>query len=185
MRALAGMSRRRPGAGALVEHAACPERGLGQSRARAALPDQRRLLIAGDAADDRRPGKGVAGADLPRRVDDAGQDGEGNTETIEEFLVPLDGGGIDQRGDGGVGGIGHMQGVATGAGSTREDPRHPRIHRAEAQLTGGRPGAVGVDGVENGHHLGGRRVGGDADAFGLQGQAGADGAEVLPPDARG
>ena len=72
-----------------------------------------------------------------------------------------------------------------GAGAAREDPRHPRVHGAEAQLAGGRPGAVGIDGVENGHQLGGRRVGGEADAFGLQRQAGADGAEVLPPDARG
>ena len=46
------------------------------------------------------------------------------------------------------------------------------------------PGPVRVDLIEDGHHLGGRRVGGEPDALGLERQAGPDRAQVLPADAR-
>ena len=53
-----------------------------------------------------------------------------------------------------------------------------RVDGAEAEVAG----AVGVGLVEEVGELGGRRVGGDADAVGLQHEAGADGAQVLPPE---
>ncbi len=53
------------GPGAHVEHAARTEGDLGQARQRAALTDERRLLIAGDAADRRSTRQ------RPRLTDDA------------------------------------------------------------------------------------------------------------------
>ena len=77
-----------------------------------------------------------------------------------------------------------MEGLPVGA-SSRQRPRHPGVDRPEAEFAALRAGAVRVDFVQDGQQLGGRRVGCQTDAVGLQDEAGADGAQVLPTDARG
>ena len=69
------------------------------------------------------PGRAWAGADRSRRVDDAGEHGRRDAETLEERLVPRDGGGVDQRGDGGVGGVRDVERVPG------PPPRRPRGSR--------------------------------------------------------
>ena len=68
--------------------------------------------------------------------------------------------------------------------TTRQDPGHPAVHGAEAELAGLGPDSVRVDVVEDRHQLRGRRVRGQADAVGLQHQACSHRAQVLPADAR-
>ena len=105
------------------------EGGLGQARPGAALPDERGLLVAGDAGDDRpcragsRPlpphprsrrwwggrARGCAGPPAPG--------------SFQPEPSPL-----DQPGDPGVGGVGHVQRAA------REGPGHPGVDGAEGQL---------------------------------------------------
>ena len=79
-----------------------------------------------------------------------------------------------QPGDAGVGGVGDVD------GALGEGPGDPRVDRAEAQV----PRSLGVGLVEEVGDLGRRRVGRDPDAVGLEDEAVADGAEVLPADAR-
>ena len=114
-----------------------------------------------------------------------GQHGARDAQPLEQWLVPVDRGRVHQRGDGGVRGVGDVQWLGAAGRAAREDPGHPGVHRAEAQLAPLGPGALGVDLVEDRHHLGGRGVGGDPDALGLEGETGPDGAQVLPADARG
>ena len=83
----------------------------------------------------------------------------------------------DQAGDAGVGGVGDVQGAA------RQGPSRPGVDRAEAQLASARSRPVGVGQVEQRGQLGGRGVGGQTDAVGLELEAGAHGPEVLPADA--
>ena len=107
----------------------------------------------------------------------------GILRAAEQWLVPVDGRRIDERGDRGVGGIGDVQRVGAGR-AARERPGHPAVHRPEAQLPLLGPRPLGVDLVEDGHDLGGRRVGSQADPLGLEHEAGPDGSEVLPADPR-
>ena len=76
-----------------------------------------------------------------------------------------------------------MQRVRTGVAAARECPGDPRVDGAETEVAALGPGPLGVDLVEDGHHLGGGRVGRQANALGLQDEAGADGPQVLPSDA--
>ena len=46
-------------------------------------------------------------------------------KAIEDRLIPLDGGGIDERGDGGVGGVGHMRARRHPSRLRRRGPRPP------------------------------------------------------------
>ena len=181
----AGRRGRSAGAGALVEHAAGAEGGLGQAGQRAPLPDKGSLLVAGDAADWRRACQGVGVADEARGVDDARQHRAWDAQPLEQWLVPVHGGRVHQGGDGGVGGVGDVQGLAAVGRAARDDPGHPGVDRAEAQLAPLGPGALGVDLVEDRHQLGGRGVGGDPDALGLEGETGSNGAQVLPADTGG
>ena len=50
---------------AAVEHPSCPERCFGHARLKAPLADERSLLVAGDAGDGRRSGKGAASPTTP------------------------------------------------------------------------------------------------------------------------
>ena len=77
-----------------------------------------------------------------------------------------------------------MQGVAPRAGAAREDPRHPAVHRAEAQLAGRGP-------VRSGSTASRMAISLVADALGARRMPSAwrarqvtDRAQVLPPDAR-
>ena len=65
-----------------------------------------------------------------------------------------------------------------------QDPGHPGVDGAEGQLAPLGPRPVGIGQVEDGGQLGGRGVGGHADALALQLEAGADGPQVLPAEAR-
>ena len=84
----------------------------------------------------------------------------------------------------GVGGVGDVQRVGRRARATRERPGHPSCRRCRSTA---RPRSArarsGSTVVQDGHHLGRRRVGRQADPVGLQHQAGADGAQILPADA--
>ena len=131
------------------------------------------------------PGSADGDADRTRRVDDRRHHRQRDRELLEQRLVPPDRGGVDEVGDGGVGGVGDVERVGACRGAARERPGHPAVDRAEAQLPRFGPRAFGVDLVEDGHHLGGRRVGGQADALALEDEAGAHGPQVLPADAGG
>ena len=108
---------------ALVEHAAGAEGGLGQPGPGAALADERGLLVAGDAADGRCaravrwPRPTAPDESTMRR-----QHGRRDAEPLEQRVVPVDGRRVDQGGDRGVGGVGHVEGVGSGA-------RRPRASR--------------------------------------------------------
>ena len=65
-------------------------------------------------------------------------------------------------------------------GALRERPHHPRVDRAEAEVTRSRR----VEGVEEPRHLGGRLVRRQADTGAGEGQAVEHRAQVLPADAR-
>ena len=90
---------------------------------------------------------------------------------------------VDQSGDGGIGGVCDVEGVAARCRAAREGPGHPAVDRPEAEFALFGPRPVGVDLVEDGHDLGRRRVRGQTDSLGLQDEAGPDGAQVLPTDA--
>ena len=90
----------------------------------------------GDPADGRRARQRGRRPDGARGVDDRRQHGAGDPQPLEQRLVPVEGGGVDQRGHGGVGGVGDVQRVGAGGGASRERPGHPGVDRAEAQLAG-------------------------------------------------
>ena len=71
-----------------------------------------------------------------------------------------------------------LDGSVTCSVAAGQGPRHPRVDGAEAQVAL----AVGVGDVEQDGELGGRGAGGDVDALGLQAEAHARGAQVLPAD---
>ena len=127
----------------------------------------------------------MAGAYFSRRIHNAGKDGGGNTEALEQRCVPFDCGRVDQGRDGGIGGVSDVQRVGSGRCAARKNPGHPGVHRTEAQLPGDGPRAIGVDRVEDGHEFGRRGVGGKADPLGLEFEARPDGAQVLPSDPGG
>ena len=156
------------------------EGGLGLPGPGAALADQRGLLVAGHAGDRPAARRGSrAGPTAPDESTMVGQQrlGDAQRGRGSRRLQP-DAVGVDEPGHPGVGGVGDVEPAA------RQGPGHPGVHRAEGQLAPLRPGAVRVGQVEQGGHLGGRGVGGHPDPLGLELQAGADGAQVLPPEAR-
>ena len=128
------------------------------------------------------PGRAVACAEGPGRVDDHRQHGWRNPKLLQQRLVPFDGR-IDQGGDGRIGGIGHVQRVAARGCAAGEGPGDPAVDRPETELAPFGPRPVRVDLVEDGHHLGRRCIRRQPDALGLQDEAGADRAQVLPADA--
>ena len=158
-----------------VEHAAGAEGDLGRAGGDAALADERRLLVADDAADQRRAGQGGGLADGAARVDEGGHGRQGDAELLEHGVVPAGGVGGEQAGDAGVADVGGVD-LALG-----EVPDDPGVDRADAEVAA----AVGVGPVEQVGDLGGRLVGGEAQALALPDQAVGDGAQVLPAEAGG
>ena len=166
------------GAQALVEHAPGAERGLGLPGGRAALPDERGLLVAGHAGDGRGAVERGGGAEDAGRVDDGGKDRLGDAQGLEQRRAPAPSVAVDQAGHPGVRGVGDVQ------RTVGQDPGDPGVDGAEGQLPPLGPRPVRVGEVEDGGQLGGRGVGCDPDALALQLEAGADRAQVLPAEAR-
>ncbi len=164
------------GAEALVEHPAGAEGGLGLSWSGAALADERGLLVAGDTRDGRPAGEHAGGPHRAGGVDDGGQDRVGDAQCGKQLGAPSGSVPAEEPGHPGVGGIGDVQ-IAAGEG-----PGHPGVDGAEGQLAACRAGTVGVGLVEDGRNLGGRRIGRHPEALGLELDAGAHRAQVLPPE---
>ena len=170
---------------------ACPARRTGRAcrrcrrwpwPARAGCSPGRRARPAGRRPCRRSaaPRQGSAGPTAPDESTMVGSIGSGMRSVSQQRLVPSDRRRVDQAGHAGVGGVGDVERRAR----PDEGPGHPGVDGAEAELAPLGPGPVGIDLVEDGHHLGGRGVGGQPDALGLELEAGADGAQVLPADAR-
>ena len=139
----------------------------------ATLADERRLLVAGDAGDRRRTVERRRLADRAGRVDDGRQDRAGDVQQRRARDRPSRRRcRVSEPGDRGVGEVGDVH-LASG-----EVPHDPRVDRAEAQVAAA--GRVGS--VEQVLHLGGRLVRREAQSLGLQHEAVADGAEVLPAE---
>ena len=100
----------------------------------AALPEERRLLIARRAADrNARERLQPLDAGHDRAVDLAvgngpGEQAHGDTEEPAQLLVPCERVDVEEHCAAGVGVVGHMGGPAG------ETPDEPRFHRAEKQL---------------------------------------------------
>ena len=140
------------------------------------------MLISGDPADGRGSRQSRRLPDGPGGVDDHRQHRRRDPKLLQQRLVPFDGR-IDQGGDGRIGGIGHVEGSAAGGGAAGEGPGDPAVDRPETELAPFGPRPLRVDLVEDGHHLGRRRIRCQPDPLGLQHQAGPDRAQVLPADA--
>ena len=123
------------------------------------------------------PGRAVASATTPAESTIAGSTSGGIRSASSTAGSQPDPSASEQAGHGGVAGIGDVGGAAG------QRPGQPGVDRPEGQLAGRGPAPVGVGHVEEEGELGGRGVGGEVQPLGLEGQAHADGAEVLPADA--
>ena len=130
---LAALKPGRPVAHAQVEHAPGPEGGLGRPGRRAPLPDERRLLVPGDPADDRRARQ--MRPPRPRRPTSPRSPAARRVGIAQRRrapgVVPPRPVAAQEPGDPGVGGVGDVQ------GASRQRPRHPGVDRAEAQVAPG------------------------------------------------
>ena len=93
-----------------------------------ALTVERRLLVAGDAADRHMCAHQVHFAVDLAAAPDLGQHAHGNVEQRAQLRVPLAGVDVVEHGARGVGAVGHMH-LAVG-----QLPQQPGVHRAEQQL---------------------------------------------------
>ena len=148
---------------------------LARPRLHAALADQRRLLVADERGDRRRAvERGGRRRATPLESTTVGQRRAVDAQRVEHAVVPVAAVAALQPGDAGVGGVGDVE-RALG-----EVPGDPGVDGADAQVAG----AVGVGLVEQVGDLGGRRVGRDAEPVGLEHEARADRAQVLPAERR-
>src|SRR5262249_49613870 len=127
------------------EEAARPVRVLRHARLDAALAEERRLLIAGDAGDRDRRAEHVGRrlAERAARGQDGREDVRGHVEEAEERRIPGLRVDVEEERARRVGGIGR---VPPAAG---ELPEEPGVDRAEAELAGRRPLARAADVVEH------------------------------------
>ena len=148
------------------------------------LPEERGLLVAGNAADGHGMGED-RGLRMPIDLGtgaDGRHHGPGNAQQVKQFLVPFQRVDVEQHRAGGVGDVGHVD-LAAG-----KLPDEPTVHGAEAEFAGlgllASPGNVLKDPVD----LGAGEVGVDDEArllpdpVGLVSESVAEfgGAAVLP-----
>ena len=160
-----------------VEHAAGAEGDLGQPGPHAALADERRLLVAGDAADRRRAGR----ARRPRRPRPTSRRSSGRIDSGMRSASSSVGAqprpsAVQQPGDAGVGRVGDVGGAAATASTRSSVSTVPKQQVA---------GAVGVGHVEQELRpwWPTRSARGGCPAPAASRHI-ADGAQVLPADAR-
>ena len=158
------------------------------TRLEAGLSKEGGVLVAGDTADADAIQFGYSGhrADDSARGNDAGQQGGGDAEHLQQGGIPLARMNVHEEGAGGVGDIGHVQ------RTTGEIPKQPSIDgsKAEFPLFGAVPGVWNV--IENPCQLGAGKIRIQEEArfradFGLQTVlfeflALGGGAPVLPDD---
>ena len=101
--------RRRFRPAAHVEHPTRAERDLGHPRLDASLADERRLLVADEAADRWAAGEGGRLADDVGRVDQPREQSGGHAEHVEHAPAPLASVEREEAGDRGVGVVGDVQ----------------------------------------------------------------------------
>ena len=123
--------------GVCQQETACSVCVLPFPRPEASLPEQRRLLIACDAADGQScPHQVGVTVDLTAGTH-LGQDAGGDIQNMQQLLVPATAPDVVQHGARGIGRIGHMD------APTGQLPDQPAVHRAEQQFArlGARPHA--------------------------------------------
>ena len=124
--------RHRARAGVLQQEAARPISVLRKTRRHAHLPEEGRLLIAGNSG-DRHVGDSEAGRDAPvelARGAHVGQHAGGHAEQLEQIVVPGQRVDVEQHGPRRVADVGDVRGAA------RQLPHEPGIDRPERELTG-------------------------------------------------
>ena len=179
--------RRRRQLGADVEqHEAARAVGvLGHAGMEAGLAEQRRLLVAGDAADGEagRSAAAVRGhPDPPARRTDVGQVVDGHVEELAQLVVPRQPLDVEQQRAAGVGRVG---GEDLPAGQV---PDQPRVDRAEGEVGGARDTASPQQPLELGaaevrvEHEPGAPAHEIEGALGRQLVAAGGGPAVLPDD---
>ncbi len=177
-------------AGVQQQEAARAVGDLDHAAARAGLPEERRLLVAGHAGDGHGGAeqRRVRLADDAAAVHDVGQQRARDAEERQELVVPGAGADVVEQRPRRVARVGHV------AAAAAEPPGHPAVHGAERQLAGLRALAHAGDVVQQPADLGAREVrveeeaglapdqrlgAGDAQLL-----AEAGGAPVLPDDRR-
>ena len=111
---------------------------------KAALPDQRRLLVAGDSrdGDGRAEPARVGDAEFGGAVADLRQHPRRDAEVAEQFLVPALAADVEQHGSRCVGGVGPMRPPPGQA------PQQKGVDRSEAEFPRGRPRSQPGFGIE-------------------------------------
>ena len=141
-------------AGVLQHEAAGSVGVLRQAGRRAHLPEQRRLLIAGDAAERHRleaERRRDLAVDLARAAH-LRQHAARHAQRAQQLVIPLERVDVEQQRARRVAGVGDVQ-AAVG-----ELPEQPRVDRAERELAGLGARARAVDVVENPGELRAREV---------------------------
>jgi hypothetical protein len=156
----------------------------------AALPHQRRLLVAGHPADRQGPAQDVRRhlAVVGRAVQHRGQQRARYVDQGQHLVRPVLRLDVEQQGARGVGGVGDVRALP------RQPPDDPGVDRAAQQLARLGPPPRAGDLVQDPGDLGPREIriqqqaGGGGDgrlmAFGPQAVADLRGAAVLPDDGR-
>jgi hypothetical protein len=109
-----------------------PVRRLGLAGSEARLPEERRLLVAGDPRDGTRAPRRHRLRDEPRRGHDPGQHLRVDAEEREQLVVPGAGGEVEEQRPGRVR---HVRDVR---GAMRQLPHEPGVDRPEASSSRGR-----------------------------------------------
>ena len=140
------------------DEAARPVGHFGHAGLGAGLPEERRLLVAGDAAHGHARqqrhllGQGAAhGPDTPARRADLGQGRAGHAEELAELVGPRERADVEEQGPRRVGDVGCEH---TAPGPAGEVPHHPGVDGGEHQVRA----PFDAAGVEEPCHLGGREV---------------------------
>ncbi len=154
----------------------------------AGLAEERRLLVAGDAADDQRLAEHARrqyAEGMGRRMH-VGQHGARHAQQLQQLRIPIVGVDVEEHGARSVRRIGHVRAIAG------ELPDEPGIHGAEGELAALGAPARARNLIQQPRELGAAEVGIDDQAGALGYQAlGADllqlvahrrGAPVLPDD---
>ena len=92
----------------------------------AALPEERRLLVAGDPSDGHERAEQLSLADNAARRDEPWEHGARDREEVEQLVVPLECRDVEQHR---AGGVRDVRGVLAA-----ELPQKPRVDRAEGEV---------------------------------------------------
>ena len=124
------------------------------ARGKACLPDESRLLIAGNSADGQRltEHRGIADSEISGTVANLGQHAHGHVEHLAQRLVPTALANVVERGSARIGGIGEMRLAAA------QPPDEKTVDGAEGDVAGGGRLARTRHSVEDPRDLGGGEI---------------------------